>query len=400
MSAQPGSVLLVLLLATSTPIASASKPSVDAARYGTSRPSVEAARSGTSRSSGKSGESGQSGGDAELTALRSGRYEEVIGGYRAALGSARGAEVTEAARRLVDALLLVGRYEEAERSAREYASGNPERAAQIANRLGEALSHVGRLAEAQAAFETSISAGAGDALRAELNLAELRFARGDHDEAMRDFDRFIAVYNAARSSRSGLSAEDLTAVGVACVYLGRENPDLFHDAVRAFDQAIAADPGDPEPRLRMAELFLDKYDSREAGSLLRDVLAANGLHPRALLARARQARFDGEGDALAWVDKALAVNERLVSGACAPGSVVAVERAVRSRREGGARRVGGQSELARGAVDTGCGSVPQPRHGSLREHGGESSVAQSSLRSAVRRARRYGCSKPLLRRGR
>ena len=312
MSAQPGSVLLVLLLATSTPIASASKPSVDAARYSTSRPSVEAARSGTSRSSGKSGESGQSGGDAELTALRSGRYEEVIGGYRAALGSARGAEVTEAARRLVDALLLVGRYEEAERSAREYASGNPERAAQIANRLGEALSHVGRLAEAQAAFETSISAGAGDALRAELNLAELRFARGDHDEAMRGFDRFIAVYNAARSSRSGLSAEDLTAVGVACVYLGRENPDLFHDVVRAFDQAIAADPGDPEPRLRMAELFLDKYDSREAGSLLRDVLAANGLHPRALLARARQARFDGEGDALAWVDKALAVNERLV----------------------------------------------------------------------------------------
>ena len=46
------------------------------------------------------------------------------------------------------------------------------------------------------------------------------------------------------------------AVGRAVRYLGRTNPDLFQDALRAYDEAAAADPGWMEPMRRAGDLFL------------------------------------------------------------------------------------------------------------------------------------------------
>ena len=48
-----------------------------------------------------------------------------------------------------------------------------------------------------------------------------------------------------RGADGRLSARDLVAVGRAVRFLGRTDPDLFHDALRAFDEAASADPGCP-----------------------------------------------------------------------------------------------------------------------------------------------------------
>ena len=97
-------------------------------------------------------------------------------------------------------------------------------------------------------------------LVAEVNLAILRFERGEREEANRGFRRLIAAYNA----RDALSSEELVAVGIACRYLGADDPQLFKDALKAFDEAIAADPGNMDARVRLAELFLEKYNGADA----------------------------------------------------------------------------------------------------------------------------------------
>jgi tetratricopeptide (TPR) repeat protein len=84
---------------------------------------------------------------------------------------------------------------------------------------------------------------------------------------------------------------------------------LFHDAVRAYEEAARADATYALPRLLMGDLFLAKYSSTEASGLFREVLAVNPRHPRALLGLARAKAFDGSDEALALVDSSLAIND-------------------------------------------------------------------------------------------
>ena len=93
-------------------------------------------------------------------------------------------------------------------------------------------------------------------------------------------------------------------MGRAVRRLGRTNPDLFQDALRAFDEAAASDPGWPEPHLLTGELFLEKYDSPEAKKELEKVLSANPTDPRALVDMARALDFDGApGAGSAWTPR-------------------------------------------------------------------------------------------------
>lgn len=234
-------------------------------------------------------------------ALRAGEHDRAVDAYRR-LSEADPAD--PAARRgWVRALSEVGRYEEAAEVGR--AAGG---SAEVANALGEALLARGDLAGAEAAFRAAIEGGAEDALAAELNLAVLLHDRGEREEASRRFDAFIDVYN-----RSGsLSAPALTAVGTAVQYLGVTDPQLFHDALKAYDEAIAADPADPEPRVRLGALFLDKYESPQAQETLAEVLSRNPRHPRALLEMARAKHFDGAPESLALVRRSLESNPNLV----------------------------------------------------------------------------------------
>ena len=233
-------------------------------------------------------------------ALQRGRYEEAVRGYRA-LAEAGGAP--EAARGWARALAATGRYEAAlEALERAEAAGTP--AFELARTRGELLGRIGRTAEAEAAFRAAIEGGAGDAALARLELGRLEWNTGRRDDALARFDGFIDLYNRG-AARTG---EELAAVGHALVYLGRRDHQLFHDAVRAFEEAIEADPGDPGPRVALAGLFLDKYDSREAGTLLDAALERNPDHAGALLAKARRAKFDGSSEALELAERSVEVN--------------------------------------------------------------------------------------------
>ena len=173
--------------------------------------------------------------------------------------------------------------------------------------LGATLMDLGRIADAR----TALRAGArepgppGTAARVELGILEYRY--GDRRAARDIFDGFIDYYNSTRT----LSAAELTSVGRALVHLSRWNYEYAHDALRALDEAVAAGPLDHTARLATAELFLERYDARQAAEAFQAILAENPSHPGALLGLARVARLEGGGNATEAIEAALATNPTL-----------------------------------------------------------------------------------------
>ena len=238
-----------------------------------------------------------------LAALESGEYDDAIRQLRRL---ARGRDATVAVHRaLARALALVGRYEEAEEAARD---GRDRYGAALENVLGEVLVEMGRHQEAAASFRAAMADGADDQVTARVNLAELQLRTGQRDEAMRTFDAFIDFYNRTTS----LSSAELTAVGIAVRHLGVEESPLLQDALRAYDEAVAADPTNPEPHLRTGQLFLDTYRSPDARESYQQVLARNPRHPQAILGMALAHEFDGSPEAMATARSALEINPDLV----------------------------------------------------------------------------------------
>ncbi len=233
-----------------------------------------------------------------LEALRSGSYDEAI----ALLDDAVGENPGEPQRRidLIEALLAVGRYEDAISTA----ESAPE-SASVANARGLAYLSVGQLDQASQAFREGVAHGGPYALTAEVNLAELYFERGEVDEAMQRFDRFIDVYNEADGQ---LSATDLVAVGRALRYLGRTESVLFQDALRAFTEAQSKAPQWATPGIHIGNLFLEKYDSPTAKTHFEAVLERNPNHPEALLGLARTLIFDGDRASSDALGRVLDVN--------------------------------------------------------------------------------------------
>ena len=208
-----------------------------------------------------------------------------------------------AQRNLVRILLEVGRYREAEEEARTFSS-LPDSGLQLANSLGEALERQGKTADAELQYQRA-SSGATDTLVARYNLGRMVWNGGWHTEALAQFDRFIDYYN---NSAGRLTSSELAAVGGALRYLGRRDPQLYRDALKAFDQAIAADSGNLAAQVHAGELFLEKYNSGDARAAFLAVLARNPRQPDALLGIARQLQFDGQSGAAEQVTKALATN--------------------------------------------------------------------------------------------
>ena len=145
-------------------------------------------------------------------------------------------------------------------------------------------------------------------LAAELARAVQRFERGEIEEARRGFRALVAAYNAS----DDLTSEELVAVAVACRYLGHDDPQLFKDALKAFDEAIAKDPGNIDARVRLGELFLEKYNSEDAAAALEEARRRAPEDPRVLLALARLKDFDGAPGVLELVERALAADPRRV----------------------------------------------------------------------------------------
>ncbi len=234
-------------------------------------------------------------------ALRAGHYDDAIAAFE------REATSDVAARRkLVTALLEVGRYEEAEHAA---LNGADAPVPALATVYGAALLAQGRTADARRAFEAARTARTADSTRALLELGLLDWRSGERDAAFATFDRFIDLYNdgAARTS------EELVAVGVAVRYLGIRDPQLFHDANRALGEAASADPSNHEARVLRGELFLDKYNTTDAGAFFREVLEQNPRHPAALLGLARVRMIEGSGDPAEPIAQALETNPQLAA---------------------------------------------------------------------------------------
>ena len=244
--------------------------------------------------------------DRAAEALRTGKYEEARSMYE---GLASRSDATAADRRgLLAVLRETGAHEEAEERARAFA-GTADSAAVLVP-LGDILLARGNRPEAQQAFERALAAQSQDSLTARLRLAGLQLARNERAAAYESLDRFIDVFNAA--APGSLTTDELVAVGTAVRMLGARDPQLFKDALTAYDAAIARDSSAWEPKLLVGELFLEKYNAPDAREAFEEVLAVNPRHPRALTGMALVLVADGAPGAMDLTDRALAVNASYV----------------------------------------------------------------------------------------
>lgn len=241
---------------------------------------------------------------AALTAFRTGHYDDAISMFSRAVR--RQPASVEAARGLVAALCEVGRYEDAQEAAQRFSQRNPN-SSELANSLGEVLYLRGDRAGAEAAY-TRAASSASDSLLARFNLAVLRYQSGDLDAARREFDRFIDVYN----QNENLTATELRTVAGAVRYLSLSDWALAQDALRAYDESIAADPGAVEPRVGVGELFLERYRFDLAQESFADILEVSPEHPRALLGLAKTFKYAGMPGAFDFAQRSLETNPNLV----------------------------------------------------------------------------------------
>lgn len=245
--------------------------------------------------------------EARAAAL-AGKYEEAIGLYQ---GAVRQGAPAAAVRGLVEAFRAVGRYADAERAAAEVWG--------LSNLVGELRLARGDLPGAAQAFARALHRREPDSLRARLNLALMRLERGAQDSAFEELDRFIDIHN---DGAGRLTSDEFAAVAEAVWRLGRRDPQLFKDALRAFDAAVAADSTNLEAQVRLGYLFLEKYNGTDARATLEAVLRRNPKHPAALLGMARVLRFEGTGDAAEQARRALAVNPNFVAARVTLGELL------------------------------------------------------------------------------
>ncbi len=237
---------------------------------------------------------------AGLAALRTGDYDGAV----RALGPAARRGNAAALHGWVTALRETGDYDGAIAAAREGVETGVGGARAL---LGGALLERGRVDEARAVLEEAAAEEGPSGMAARLELGILHDRYGDRDEARTLFDGFIDDYN--RSAR--LAASELAAVGRALVHLSRWNHEYAHDALRALDEALAANPPDHAAGLAIGELFLERYDARQAADAFTAILRENPNHAAAHLGLARVARLEGSGNARTALEAALATNPHL-----------------------------------------------------------------------------------------
>jgi tetratricopeptide (TPR) repeat protein len=233
--------------------------------------------------------------------VRHGQYEAAIPLLeRQVLATPR---AVRPAQDLVRALTTVGRYDAAAKAARDFMQAVPG-STELWTALGEVLALTGQRAAAESALVRAARGHATDSLTAKVDLALLKLDRGHVVVARRDLDGFIDVYNRGRR----LTSRDLTAVATAVRCLAATNPQLAKDALRAYDEAIAADSFNLDPKVAEGDLLLERYNGTDALAAFQGVLARNPREPRALLGLARTRRFDGAPDAESLARRALQVN--------------------------------------------------------------------------------------------
>ena len=226
-------------------------------------------------------------------------YEEILGDDGLESGEREAIEIE-----LSRLLRRVGRYEEA--LDRLESRGQAGSGLQLER--ARTLTALGRVGPAEETLEEILVSRSSVGLEARYELARLQLRRGEVGEGRSNLYRLIDAYNES----AALSSAELLVVGHACRVLGIENPQLFKDALKAYDQAIAADPSSVEARIAVAELFLEKYDSTQAREDLSAALQVDPASPDAHLALARILHFEGSPAAMSEARTALEVNENHV----------------------------------------------------------------------------------------
>jgi len=158
----------------------------------------------------------------------------------------------------------------------------------------------GRYAEAESLLKVAMARGP-DTLVARVRMGDLFVLRGQRTEARRQYESAVGSYTRSRR----LSSRELAAVASSLEALGATDPARFRDALRVYDEAIAADSTNWDARVALGDLFLDRNNRPEAVTTYNRVIAAQPRHPGALLGRARVGLADGNGAALAMVRQAL-----------------------------------------------------------------------------------------------
>ena len=306
--------------------------------------------------------------------LRTGRYEEVVSGLEAPMGTGATAE-PRALRLLVEALIATGRYDE----AAEVFEGVDAAEVGLGVLRGRTALLGGDREGARQAFESARVARGGDSLVASFELARMAWDEGAIGQATTGFYAMIDAYNRGAAD----TAEELVAVAHACQLLGRDDPELFKDALRAYDEAVALDPSWSVPRIRLGELFLEKYDSSQARTAIADVLRSNPRHPEALLAMARTMRFDGDPRAVETLDAALEVNPNLIAARVFRARVRLAFGALRRGPRRGGEGDPGRSRIAHRPDGAGGGRVPRGAGGGVRQRARRHPGGQPTLRRSV-----------------
>ncbi len=234
---------------------------------------------------------------AGFAALRTGAYDDAVRALRPRALEGNAAALSG----WVTALRETGDYDGAVSAAGQ---GVERGVAGARALLGAALMDVGRIAEARAALEAGAREGGAGGAGARVELGILEYRYGDRDAARTIFDGFIDYYN----NQSNLNAAELTAVGRAMFELSRWHYEYAHDALMALDEAVAAGPLDHSAQLAIGELFLQRYDAREAAAAFGTILEENPAHPGAHFGLARVSRLEGGGDPEALLEAALEAN--------------------------------------------------------------------------------------------
>jgi tetratricopeptide (TPR) repeat protein len=229
--------------------------------------------------------------------LKHGAYKEAIAAYSALLQ--KNSADREAFEGLTRAQIATGELEAAEKSLRALLSDS---SSEVSARtlLGELEFGTGRYAEAAADFERVIKEVKGTpALRAYVSRARALLAQGKVDESRAPLVEAARYY----SENQPRSAEELTLIAQAFTLL-----EKFKDANEFYKDAREADPTYIEAFIGQGELFNQKYNYKDAGSLFQDAFKINEGSADAQVGYAESVRINSNDASMAAVERALKVN--------------------------------------------------------------------------------------------
>jgi len=217
------------------------------------------------------------------------------------------AGVERAVRAGVERALRAGEYRHAEAQARELVKSAP--SAQAWHLLARALVATGAREAAKDALRSALAFAGTPPPAVRMDFAQLRRYGKEHAQAVDELSDLLESY---RPVPTDLDSVSLAALARAAQVLAQRQPELFHEAVNLYRQAMERDPDNLAARVALGDLLLRKNNNRDALRIYREALERDKRYAPALLGLARSQHFDHLPDALDSVRESLALQPTLV----------------------------------------------------------------------------------------